>query len=96
MIPENFTVQISPDYKLFSLEDEGKNGTFNIVIIYAPGEILHSYNLALIVMNPETNQWDDSLYTNNHNAIKIFRTVAWSLNLVYGKYANAKVFFYGL
>ena len=91
-----FDLRHNADYTAFGFEDSGKNGNFSTVIVYSPLiENPDIFNLGLVVKNPDTDKWDDLYYTGNDNAIKIFRTIAVTVDFFYRIHPNTKISFTG-
>lgn len=96
MNQKGFDFRYSSDYKVFLFIDSGKKGDFETAIAYSPLEDNpDTFNLALVAKNSKTDQWDDQFYTENDNAVKVFRTVAATLELFYESYPQAKISFTG-
>lgn len=96
MNPKGFEFKHSSDHQTFVFTDSGKEGKFQTGIVYSPLEDNpNTYNLALVAKNPTTGEWDDKFYTKNGNAIKVFKTVAATMELFYEIHPKAKVSFTG-
>jgi hypothetical protein len=74
MIQDTYPCYTSKNETLFVFNSEGIQGTIAKIIIFTPNEEENEWNLAF--GDFKNRDIDDSIITNNHDALKIMRTVA--------------------
>jgi hypothetical protein len=89
MIQDTYPCYTSKNETLFVFNSEGIQGTIAKIIIFTPNEEENEWNLAF--GDFKNRDIDDSIITNNHDALKIMRTVAYATLEFLKKYPQSVI-----
>jgi hypothetical protein len=89
---ENYSITFDDKQTTFDFISEGENGNIKKRIQFQSVNNKGLYNLAFGDFDVETNDFDDTVVTNNGDSQKILATVALSVFIFMEKYPIATVF----
>ena len=92
MRKERYEVEISKEFMIFEFTSVGPKGSIRKRILFDETETKGIFNLALGDVNTETDDFDDSVVSNNNDSQKVLATVASAVYLFSQKYPTAVIF----
>ncbi len=88
---EKYQFRTDEDLKIFEFLSVGKKGAIRKRVYFKTFENTDVYNLAFGDVNPETDDFDDMVITDNGDTEKVLATVATIVFTFLDKYTNAIV-----
>ena len=76
MIYDRYTLEFDASYKVFEFDSIGSKGVVKKIVQYSETNIENYYYLGFGDKNPNTNDIDDFVITNNGDSQKVLATVA--------------------
>ena len=92
MRKERYELEMSKEFMIFEFTSVGPKGSIRKRILFDETETKGIFNLALGDVNTETDDFDDSVVSNNNDSQKVLATVASAVYLFSQKYPTAVIF----
>ena len=89
---DKYKVAISGAITIFEFVSQGPKGQIKKRVQYQATKQKNLFNLAFGDINPETNEIDDKVISNNKDSLKVLSTVAYTIYSFIEKYPEAIIY----
>lgn len=89
---ESYEIKAKDSLMTFEFISEGPKGAIKKRVQFQKTSRINLYNLAFGDVNDETDDFDDTVISDNNDAVKVLNTVANTVKIFLNNYPMAKVY----